>query len=60
MNENVPATNYGPITFVINRTKTRDKLIGTTKCGFRSFAYIGDKIEDAKRSILNEWKEKRR
>lgn len=46
---------HGPITFVINKNKSRTKLIGTSKCGFRSFAYVGDQMADAKRSIITDY-----
>lgn len=46
----------GPITFIVNRNKSRTKLIGVSSCGFRSFAYVGDHLSDAKRSIINDYK----
>lgn len=49
-------TVQGPITFIVNRNKTRTKLIGISSCGFRSFAYVGDCLSDAKRSITNDYK----
>lgn len=49
-------STQGPITFIINKTKARTKLIGKADCGFRSFAYVGDHLSDAKRSIVNDYK----
>ena len=49
---------HGPITFTIDANKMRTKVVGTTECGFRSFAYLrkdGTSLADAKRSIVTDF-----
>tara|TARA_R110002012_G_scaffold97550_2_gene234336 strand:- start:2055 stop:2261 length:207 start_codon:yes stop_codon:yes gene_type:complete len=61
-NDYYETRNFGPINFVINKTKERTKIIGTTKNGFRSFAYLGStgtSLADAKRSIFTDYNNRR-
>ena len=50
----------GNIEFTVERGKERSKMVGTTRNGFRAFAYFRHPTEkeDAKISILMEFKTK--
>lgn len=49
---------FGNVTFKLDKTKDRIKLIGTSPCGFRGFAYaVEGRMEDAKRAIVNDYRE---
>jgi len=54
---------HGPITFIINKNKTRTKIIGTANCGFRSFAYLDQKtasMADVKRAIVTDYNNRKK